>query len=78
MTTGKNKRTVEKNRTVMSFEINCNFRSRTRQVFISQIVKQIFKTFDVLRCSHSFFKSLINHQFFGNMSIDNYSFLILW
>ena len=30
------------------------------------------KTFDLLGCSHSFFKSWINHQIYGNMTLENY------
>ena len=30
------------------------------------------KTFDLLGCSHSFFKSCIIHQLYGNMTIENY------
>ena len=40
--------------------------------FKSQNVRKTNKTFDLLECSHSFFKNWIIHQLFGNMTIKNY------
>ena len=50
----------------------CNLRSRTSTAFKSQIVTKTNKTFDLLGCSHSFFKGWIIHQLYGNMTNENY------
>ena len=55
-----------------NFKITCNLRNRTRDAFKSQKVKKNNKTFELLGCSHNFFKSWIEIQLIGNMSIDNY------
>ena len=47
-------------------------RSRTNTAFKSQNVRKINKTFDLLGCSHSFFRRWIIHQLYGNMTIENY------
>ena len=47
-------------------------RSRTNKVFKSQNVRKTNKTFDLLGCSHSFFKRWIIHQLYGNMTLENY------
>ena len=47
-------------------------RSRTNKAFNSQNVRKTNKTFDLLGCSHSFFKRWINHQLYGNMTLENY------
>ena len=36
---------------------------------------KINKTFDLLGCSHSFFKNWIVHQLYGNMIMENYGFV---
>ena len=33
--------------------------------------RKTFKTFDLLRCSHSFFKRRITHQVYGHETLDN-------
>ena len=54
------------------YNIVCNLRSRTNKAFKSQIVRKTNKTFDLLGCSHSFFKRWIIHQLYGNMTLENY------
>ena len=56
----------------LNFKLAHNIRVRTNNVFKSQIVRKTNKTFDLLRCSHSFFKSWVIHQLYGNMSLDKY------
>ena len=41
--------------------------------FKSQNVRKTIKTFDLLGCSHSFFKNWIVYQLYGNMSLENYA-----
>ena len=54
------------------FKIACNLRSRTSSAFKSQLVRKTNKTYDLLGCSHSFFKNWIVYQLYGNMSLKNY------
>ena len=56
----------------LNFELTCNLRSRTYQGFKSQNVRKVNKTFDLLGCSHSFFKNWIVHQLYGNMTLEKY------
>ena len=56
----------------LKFKLACNFRSRTNKAFKSQNVRKTNKTFNLLGCSHSFFKNWIIHQSYGNMTIENY------
>ena len=67
-------RLYENNRgkTDLNFKIACNLRSRTSSAFKSQNVRKTSKTFDLLGCSHSFFKNWIIHQLYGNMTVENY------
>ena len=67
-------RFYEKNRkkTDLNFKIACNLRSRTSSAFKSQNVRKTNKTFDLLGCSHSFFKNWIVYQLYGNMTLENY------
>ena len=53
-------------------KLACNIRSRTNKAFKSQNVRNLNKTFDLLGCSHSFFRRWIIHQIYGNMTIENY------
>ena len=66
-------RIYEKNRkkTDLNFKIPCNLRSRTSPAFKSQNVRKTNKTFDLLGCSHSFFKNWIVHQLYSNMTLEN-------
>ena len=56
----------------MNFKLACNLRSRTSTAFKSQNVRKINKTFNLLGCSHSFFKRWIIHQLYDNMTEENY------
>ena len=47
-------------------------RSRTNTAFKSQNVRKTNKTFDLLRCSLSFFQNWIIHQLYGNMTLETY------
>ena len=51
---------------------NIRVRTRTGQSFKFQNVRKTNKTFDLLGCSHSFFKRWIIHQLYGNMTLENY------
>ena len=55
----------------LNFKIACNLRSRTSSAFKSHKVSKTNKTFDLLGCSHSFFKSWILYQLHGNMTEKN-------
>ena len=56
----------------LNFKLAHNIRVRTNKAFKSQNVRKTNKTFDLLGCSHSFFKSWIIHQLYGNMTVENY------
>ena len=66
----KNKKKLDSN-----YKLACNLRSRTTTAFKSQNVRKTNKTFDLLGCSHSFFKDWIIHQLYGNMTIENFGSL---
>ena len=56
----------------MNFELAHIIRVRTNKAFKSQKVRKKNKTFDLLGCSHSFFKNWIIHQLYGNMTVEIY------
>ena len=56
----------------LNFKSARYMRNRIYKAFKSQNVRKINKTFDLLGCSHSFFKNWIVHQFYGIMTIENY------
>ena len=56
----------------MNFKLACNLRSRTSEAFKSQNVKKMNETFDLLGCSHSFFKSWNIHELYGYLTVENY------
>ena len=56
----------------LNFKLSHNLRSRTNKASKSQNVRKTNKTFDLLGCSHSFFKKWIIHQLYGIMTIENY------
>ena len=56
----------------LKFKLAHKIRVRTNKAFKSQNVRKTIKTFDLLGFSHSFFKSWIIHQLYGDMSLDNY------
>ena len=68
------KNIYEKNRKEadLEFKLASNLRWRTSSAFKSQKVWKTNKTFDLLGCFHSFFKSWIIHQFYGNMTVEDY------
>ena len=56
----------------LNFKLAHNLRVRTNKAFKSLNVRKANKTFDLLGCSHLFFKNWIIHQFYGNMTLENY------
>ena len=64
---GKNRRDPE-----LIFKLAHTIRVRNNKAFKSQNLRKTNKTFDLLVCSNSFFKSWIIHQLYGDMSLDNY------
>ena len=54
----------------LNFKIACNLRSRTSKAFISQNSRKTNKTFDLLGCSHSFFKRLIIHELYRDITLE--------
>ena len=56
----------------LNYKLACNLRSRTNNAFQSQNIRKTNETFDFLGCFHSFFKSWIFHQLYGNMTAGNY------
>ena len=56
----------------MNFKLAHNIRVRNNKALKSQNVRKTNKTFELLGCSHSFFKIWIVHQLNGDMSLDNY------
>ena len=56
-------------------KIACNLRSRTSKAFKAQNVKKTNKTFDLLGCSHPFFRERIIHHLYGIMTIENYGWV---
>ena len=55
-----------------NFKLSHNIRVRTRQAFISQNIKKLNKTFDLLGCSQSFLRKWILYQLHANMTEENY------
>ena len=60
-------------KTDLNFKLASYLRNRLYKAYKSQNVRRTNKTFDFLGCSHSFFKSRIIHQLYGNMTVENYS-----
>ena len=56
----------------LNFKLARCMRSRLYKALKPQNVRKINKTFDLLGCSHSFFKNCIIHQLYGIMRIENY------
>ena len=59
-------------KTDLNFKLASYMRNRLFKAYKVQNVMKTNKTIDLLECSHSFFKSWIIHQLFGNMTIDNF------
>ena len=55
------------------YKLANNIRVRTSQSFKAQIVRKTNKTFDLIGCSHSFFKNWIIHQLYGIMTLEIYA-----
>ena len=62
----------ERRKTDLNFKLVCNLRSRTSKAFKAQNVRKTNKRFEFLGCSHSFFRRRIDHQLYGNMTLENY------
>ena len=56
----------------LNYKMACNLRLRISSAFISENIRKMNKTFDLLECSHSFFKNWLIHQIYGNMTLENY------
>ena len=56
----------------LNHKLACNLQSRTKKAFKSQNVRKTNKLFDLLGCSHSFFRHWIIYQLCGNMTIKKY------
>ena len=59
----------------MYFKLACYSISRINTASKSQNFRTTNKPFDLLGCSHSFFKSWIVHQLYGSMGLENYGSL---
>ena len=62
----------KKRETDFVYKLANNIRVRTGQSFKSQNVRKTNKTFDLLGCSHSFFRKWILYQLYGDMTEENY------
>ena len=63
----KNRTKTDKN-----FKIAGYRRNRIYKTYRAQDVMKTSKTFDLVGCSHSFFKSWAIHQLYGKMTIENF------
>ena len=61
-----------KMKTDLNFKLASYMRNRLYKAYKAQKVRKTNKTFDLLGCSHSFFKNWIIHQLYGNMTLENY------
>ena len=59
-------------KTDLNFKLGSNMRNRLFKGYKAQNVRKTNRTFDLLGCSHSFFKNWIIHQLYGNMTLENY------
>ena len=59
-------------KTDLNFKLHCYMRNRLYKAYKAQNVRKTNKTFDLLGCSHSFFKSWIIHQLYDNMILENH------
>ena len=66
----------EYNKNKMKTDLHCKLatymRNRLYKAYNAQNVRKTNKTFDLLGCSHSFFKNWIIHQLYGNITLENY------
>ena len=56
----------------LNFKLARYMRSRLYKAYKAQSVRKTNKTFDLLGCSHSFFRRWIIHQLYGNMTLEKY------
>ena len=61
-----------KMRTDLNFKLPSYKRTRPYKTYNAQNVGKTNETFDLLQCSHSFFKRRIIHQLYGDLSVYNY------
>ena len=61
-----------KRETDFNFELICTIRTRTNKAFKSQNIKKANKTIDLIGCSYSFLRKWNIHQFYGEMTFENY------
>ena len=61
-----------KMKTDLNFKLASYMRNRLYKAYKAQNVRKTNKTFDLLGCSHSFFKNWIIHQLYGKMTLENY------
>ena len=59
-------------KTDLNFKLARNLRSRTSKAFKAHNVRKTNKSFDLLGCSHPFFKNWTIRQLYGIMTIENY------
>ena len=59
-------------KTGLNVKLASFLRNRLYKAYKAQKVRQTNKTFDLLGCSHSFFKNWIIHQLYGNMTLKIY------
>ena len=59
-------------KTDLNFNLASYMRNRLYKTYKAQNVRKTNETFDLLGCSHSFFKNWIIHQLYRNMTIENY------
>ena len=59
-------------KTDLNFKLASYMINRPYKAYKAQNVMKTNKTFDLLGCSHSFFKGWIIHQLYGNMTIETY------
>ena len=59
-------------KTDLNFQLASYMKNRLYKAYKAQNVRKTNKTFDLLGCSHLFFKNWIIHQLYGNMTLENY------
>ena len=67
-----NESVKNKMQTDLNFKLASYMRNWLYEAYKAQNVRKTNKTFDLLGCSHSFFKNWIIHQLYGNMTLENY------
>ena len=59
-------------KTNLNFELASYMRIRLYKTYESQNLRKTNKTFDLLGCSHSFFKNWTVHKLHGNRTLEKY------